>query len=370
MELQVLQSDLSKALSLAQRFVSTRGTLPILSNFLLEGDKTSLKIFATNLEMSISLKLGAKVEKEGSVTVQGKSFSELISNLNAGTVKLTLIKEELKVESAGFDSSLLTTPPNDFPAIPQSIDKKNSFTLPGKDLVNALSKVLFSASNDETRPILGGVLFVFGAESLNLVASDGFRLSQKSIKLGKNLAIDKKQIVIPKPFLLELIKFVSSDEEITLELKEKDNQLVIKIGDIYLSTRLIEGSFPDFEKIIPKSTSTSVLVDRNDLSKGIKLSAVFAREENGVIKIKVKENSLEIESESAKGGKQVNSIEAKVTGGNLEISFNYKFIEEFLSIAKGEEVEIKLIDQVTAAIFVDPLDKDFLHLIMPVRIQN
>jgi len=371
MKLQVLQQDLSKALSTSIRFINSRNTLPILGNFLLQAEKTKLKIKGTNLEMSISLSLGAKIEEEGNLTVPAKIFQELVANLNQGSLNLTQVKEQLKIEGKDFIGNIPITPANDFPSIPSNIAKDNSFEIKVEDLDKALSKVLFSASIDETRPVLTGVLFIFEEKSLSLVSSDGFRLSKKIIKLDKK--IESKNLIIPRNSLFELLKNLkelNNSDSVQFGIKEEDNQLVIKIGSIFLTTRLIDGAFPDFEKIIPKTSTTKIIVDKNDLGRLVKLGSIFAKESANVIKLIISKNSLEITSESSKGGSQKGSVEVKAEGPAVDISFNYKYIEEFLNIDEGNDLEINLTDSISPAIFIDPKDKDFLHLIMPVRIQS
>lgn len=369
MQISVLQEDLSKALSSSIRFINSRSSLPILGNFLLEAQKTKLKIKATNLEMSISTSIGAKADEEGLVTIPSKTFMEIIANLGIGQLNLSLEKEELKIKSNNFEAVIPTMPANDFPSIPEKIETKHSFSLSTSDLNKILSKILFSTSLDETRPVLGGVLFIFKKDSLSLVSSDGFRLSRKVIKLEGSVI--ETQIIIPRNALIELIKLSSHEEVIYFEVKKDENQLVVKIGDIFLSTRLIEGNFPDFEKIIPTSSTTTIKLDKNELLKAVKLASIFAREEASIIKIKTNESSLEIDSEGVKAGKQKSVVEASVEGDtSLGISFNYKFIEEFLNEVEGENIEIKLTDSVSPAIFIDPKDLDFLHIVMPVRVQN
>ncbi len=367
MQLTILQEDLSKALTIAVRFASTRSSLPILGNFLLRAEKSKLKIKATNLEMSVTLAIGAKIEKEGEITVPAKLLVDIVTNLNHGQITLTNEKEELKIVSGSFKAKLPTTPVNDFPTLPEGLDSKKSFSIPTKVLTGSLGKILFSTSIDETRPILTGVLFIFKGESLSLVASDGFRLSRKTVKLQKPL--EEMQFVIPKPSVMEIVK-AAANGDLEFEFKASDNQLLIKSNDMIISSRIIEGTFPDFEKIIPKTSGTLVTVDKNDFAKAVKLAAVFAKVEGNIIKLTVKENTLQLTSENEKSGAQVNEIEAKVEGGNLEISYNYKFIEDFLNVSVGDSILIKLIDSISASIFEDPEDKDFLHLIMPVRVQS
>lgn len=367
MKISVLQEELAKALSISIRFINTRSTLPILGNFLLIAEKSKLKIAATNLEMSVSLGIGAKVEEEGTITVPAKIFFELISNLNHGQIVLSQDKDQLEIISPGFVSKIPTIPPNDFPAIPQTINTQKSFSLSSKNLISSLSKVLFSSSLDEARPVLNGCLFIFTDNNLSLVTSDGFRLSKKDLLLDKKL--ESRKIIIPRSSLVELIKIASNEENLLFEFRQTDNQLIIKIGETYLSTRLIEGSFPDFQKIIPTTLNTKVSLAKNDFDRGVRLAAVFAQEGN-VIKLSVLENMIRLNSESGKAGSQKNDIDAKVEGPTLEISFNFKFIQEFLSEAQGDSIEIHFVDPVSPSIFIDPKDKGFLHLIMPVRIQN
>jgi DNA polymerase III subunit beta len=375
MKLQVLQEDLKNAANIGIRFISTRSTLPILGNFLLIAEKTSLRIEATNLEMSVSIKLGAVVEEEGKMTLPAKTFTDLILNLEKGQINLSEVKEKLDIVGNGFEASIATQPANDFPTIPVDLDDKLSFTLGGQTLINALSKILFSVSTDETRPVLTGVLFVFDApeatnsSTLSLVASDGFRLSRITLKLDRE--IKAKNIIIPKNSLLELLKIGKTEKEIKFQLKESENQLIIKVGEMVLSTRLIDGNFPDFQKIIPLNSATKISLNKNDLSRGLKLAGVFARaEDSGIVKMSILENEVELSSENAKFGKQKNKIEASVEGGTLDVLYNFKFVEDFLNIIEGNNIEIKLTDGGSPGIFVDPKDESFLHLIMPVKVQS
>src|SRR5258708_5785906 len=367
MKLTVLQEELAKVLSISTRFVNTRAQLPILNNFLLVTNKTKLQVIATNLEMSILTNIGAKVEEAGSVAIPARNFTDVITNLPKGTVNFDLEKEKLKIKGSGFKGSLSSLPPNDFPSVPQAIDNSTSIKIATSDLNDALSKVLFAVSSDETRPILTGVLFLFEKDSITRVASDGFRLSKKKINLKTNLEGDK--CVVPKVALGELVRIASNFDEVVFEIKKKDNQLVAQVGDSYLGSRIIEGEFPNFERIIPQNPGIKVDIDREDLLRSVKLASVFAKEAGSVIKLLVKEASLEVKAESGKVGSETSEIEAKVTGGTLEISFNYKFAEEALSVIDADSVEILLTDPVCPGIFKDPKDKDYLHLIMPVKVQ-
>lgn len=369
MKVSVLQEDLSKALNIASRFVNKKSQLPVLGNIVLEGIKTKLLIQATNLEMSISLSIGAKVEKEGKIAVPARTFADLINNLGKGSVLLEQDKEQVNIKTESFESALLAINPNDFPIVPQGLDTKSLSKLSSKEFLEALSLVIFSSSTDEARPVLEGVLFLFNEEGISLVASDGFRLSQKKLplKIGKNL----KKMILPRASLMELAKIGSEGESISFEVKEADNQIVFGIGEaMFLTSRLIEGEFPNFEKIIPKSSNTTVLIDKESLLQAIKVASVFAREAGNIIKIKVVKEGLEVRAESSSTGREKYFVEAKVEGEPLEISYNYRFIEEFLNAIKGNEVKIEFVDSNAPGVFYDTVDSNFLHLIMPVKVES
>ena len=368
MKLQILQESFAKAIILASRFTTTRAQLPILGNILLVATKTKLNIASTNLEISTSTSLGAKVDREGEISIPSKVLSELVSNLPKDTLSLEAEKEHLKIMSSSFTSTILGMDPSDFPKVPTGVHKEKSFTLPKEDFSSGLSKVIFSSSIDETRPLLTGVLFLLSKEGLTLVATDGFRLSRKIIKTSSFKGNSK--FILPKTILTEVGRF-GENEEVIFEIQEKEKQVVFEIGDTILSSRLLEGEFPDYEKIIPKTSITKISLDREDLLRAVKLSAPFSRDSANIVKIKVLKEGITISAESSSAGSQETKVEAKVEGeSKQEVAFNYKFLEDLLNCIKGEEVRIELSSTDKAGIFLDPSDENYLHLIMPVKIQG
>ncbi len=367
MKVQVLQKDLQKATNVASRFISTRSQLPILNNFLMEAEKTKLKVIATNLEMSISCAIGAKVELEGKTTVPGKTTAEIVSNINPGQITLEESKEKLKITSENFTANVSAIVANEYPSVPQNV--KDGEVLDAKHFTKALSKTLFAAGVDETRPVLTGVLFSHEKDTFTLVASDGFRLSKINIPLSAKIEKNFK-VIIPKNPLAEIVKELAGVDRLTLEVRGKDNQILFGIGDTIIASRIIEGEFPDFQKIIPTTPSIFVDVSKEDLSRGVKQASVFTKNESGIVKFTVKPEFLEISSEGSELGNQKSDIEAKVSGGDLEIYFNFKFIQDFLSTVEGESIQIALTDPTAPAIFKDPGDPEFLHLIMPAKVQG
>ncbi|KKR41768.1 MAG: polymerase III subunit beta protein, partial [Candidatus Woesebacteria bacterium GW2011_GWB1_40_12] len=219
MKLQILQENLERAIGITTRFASTKAQLPILGNILLSTKKSKIYISSTNLEISASVQIGAKVEEEGEISIPAKVIADLVSNLPKETINLESEKEQLKISTPGFSSTILGMDPSDFPAVPNSVNDSKSVVFSKKDISECLNKVVFATSTDETRPILTGVLFILKNNSLSLVATDGFRLSRRMVSL-KDYKGEDKTVVIPKSILGEIIRGVFETDEILFNLED------------------------------------------------------------------------------------------------------------------------------------------------------
>jgi DNA polymerase-3 subunit beta len=361
MKANVLQRDLTKALSHTSRFVLSRAQLPILLNVKLKASGSKLIIQATNLEMSYSAPIGAQVEKEGEVAVNSRVLADLVSSLHTDKVSLSAKGESLKIQTSGVSASLSGLNTSDFPQIPSKVSKKEN--LPNKDFLDAIAATIFSCSTELGRPALGGVLMIFD-ETLSLVASDGFRLSKKSVNLKTKL---NTKLIIPKNALSEVLKIAGDTNKLGLDINEKEKQILLALDDTVIASRLVEGEYPPFEKIIPTSSSISVSLGKDEFRDAIKTASVFAREAANVITLHIGEDSLKISAESSRAGSQESVIPAKVDGPELSIPYNYRFIEEFLNVVKGESVVMKFNNTTSPGVFLDASDENFLHLIMPVK---
>lgn len=366
MKIQVLQENLKNAVNLTSHFISNKAQLPILANILLKTDKSKLILSATNLETSISTSIGAKIETEGEITVNGKVLNDLISNLSAGQVELEVEKEQIKITSGGFKSNILGSNSADFPTLPKEVGK-SSFKLNSKELVTSLSKSLFAVSTDETRPILTGVLFVFKANVLYLVSTDGFRLTE--IKIKTDADIPELKIIIPKAILNEISKLTDT-ESLEVSFDKENNQIIFGIGETILSSRIIEGEFPEYQKIIPTASICNLIIDKQDLEKAIKLASVFARDSGNIVRFNIRENYLKTKAESSSSGNQETEIEVKTENlkqEEIDIMFNFRFVEEFLKIVVSDEVQIQISDNNKASKFLDSKSPNLLHIIMPIK---
>lgn len=364
----VLTESLSKALTIASRFTGGKIQLPVLANILIKAEKNKLIICATNLETSISISIGAKVEKEGEITVPGKVISELVSNLPPGQITLKEEEEKVYLESASFKSVILGVNASDFPSVPGGF-AGHGYKIDSSVVVKVLSKSLFAVSNDDTRPVLTGMLLVLNSGNIKFVATDGFRLSFEEVSV-ESVKVEKEQrIILPKTALAELLRIAPMQETLVFEFNNEDNQAIFVVGDIILSSRIIQGDFPDFERIVPKDPQIHIELDREDLIKAVKLSSVFAKDSANVIRFKIDKKGVEISAESAKSGNQRLNLEAKVqTSDDLVCAYNYRFIEEFLNSVECDSIKLSLTDANVPGLFLDPNNPNYYHIIMPIKL--
>ncbi len=374
MKLSLLQENINLALSSVSRFVSVKAQLPILSNILLSTDNGRLKLSATNLEMGINYWIGAKIDHEGSLTIPAKEVTEFVSYLSPGKLDLELNPQSLlEIIGSKAQSTFTTSPTTDFPSLP-SINKKTSFEIDLKILAETISQVAFAAATDDSRPVLTAVLCRFTPDSFSLVATDGFRLSLKNIKLVDPQTLPEGQdsltFLIPSRSLQEVSKLAKNTKTLKMGLSTDSHQLIFVLEDLEIVSRLIEGDFPDYQRIIPDSYTTKIFIDKNEFSQAVKIASVFARESANVVKLAVKKNSLEVSANATQIGQNKATVDARVEGEPLEIAFNYKFISDFLTVCQGNEVVIELNEPLTPGFFHDQVDPNFTHIIMPVRIQD
>lgn len=373
MQISILQENLSRALIMASRFVSSRAQLPILSNFLLEAKSGQLWISATNLELGILIGSPAKIEKEGAIAIPAKVLTELVSSLPKEKIDLTQNENNLKVVSGKHRSTINGMGAKEFPRLPVA-EGEASLVLDKQTLASVYSGVAFASSLDEGRPALSAVLIESKAESVQFVATDGFRLSLKKIKPLGGKKKEVGTLLVPAKALIEAGKISSEkseeDKTMGLTILKDGNQLVFGWEDITLVSRLIDGKFPPYEKIIPASFTTKAVFDREEFLKSIKVAAIFARESANIIKLKIGEQKIKISANTPQVGDNENEVEAKTEGGDNEIAFNCRYLLEYLNSISGEQVELELTGPLAPGVFKVPGDTSFLHIIMPVRVQG
>lgn len=367
MKVVVLQENLNQTLTTVCRLTTTRSQLPILANILLKTEKGRLRLSATNLETGINYCLGAKVQKEGEITVPAKVILELVSSLSAGKVNLIVEGDILKVETLHSRAEVNGINAAEFPEVAR-FKGQPDFVFAAEKFREMIDQVCFAAAVDETRPVLAGARMAREAGNLVLAATDGYRLSVKKIKGFKSEKL-KKALIVPARTLQEVAR-IKERGEVKLLVSKKENQIIFGLDDVEVVCRLIEGQFPDFNKVIPEDHRTRFLVDKEALVKAVKLAAIFARETANIVKFEIQDSSLEISANAPQVGKNASEIEIKNEGEENKIAFNFRYLLDFLTTVSAEEVIFEMGDPLNPGVFRLPKDDSFLHIIMPVRVQE
>lgn len=374
MKLEVLQEDLNKGLSIVSRFVSPRPQLPILANILFSAEKDNrFRLAATNLEIGIQYWFGAKVFQPGQIAIPAKDVSEFVSYLSPGKITFEVDKKmKTGITSSSGQGFFAGMDPKEFPKIPQT-DQNKTFSLPIKSLAEVVNRVGFAAATDDTRPVLGAINWQFTKDGYRMVATDGYRLSLREVhgvKVKMKKDSDSVNFLIPARSLTEIVHLADKKETVEIGLTDDSNQVVFILEELQLASRLIEGEFPDFQKIIPKETKTKVVLDREELLQAIKIASVFAKGSANIVKFDVTKKGIVVSANAPSVGENKTEVSAKVEGDGLQIAFNFKFVLDFLNAVPSEEKEIilELTESLAPGLFKTPSDTSWLHLIMPVRV--
>ncbi len=380
MKITVLQENLIKALTHASRIITTKAQMPILSHLKLDADKQGLIISSTNLEIGLRFRVGAKVEKPGSITVPARVITELVTNTGPGSLQLQVAKEELALQGGGLKASLAGMSPEEFPVMPE-FSSAQAMELPSDQLTMAINKVGFAAAVDDSRPVLTAIQVKVNDSHLELAGTDGFRLSW--VSLGHSDSSKKQQTshewLIPARALQEIAKLIDpSVKTIKFSLTDKSNQIVFQLGEIELISRLVSGDFPDFHKIMPEGGDTTIEVSRTELLRAMRLAAIFARESANIVRFTIQKDQLVISANAPQVGGQESAVDAKVDGPEAQIAFNYRYILDYLNCGDSPAVQLLMTNALGPGLWFEIESKSsskkttlqFKHVIMPVRVET
>ncbi len=362
MKLQVTQENLSKALGSVSRVASTRGTLPILSNVLFKTVDNRLSIAATNLDIAITHFIGSKVSEEGAITVPARLTQDFVSSLPGGVIDLKLDDYKLHISTEKYQSVINGVTAEDYPVMPAIADGK-SWSISGKVLKTALQQVIMAASSDEARPVLTGVHVHSHEGRLYMVATDSYRLAEKML-MATN---EEVNLLIPASALQDLLRILGEAED-DVTVTHDDQQVLFKVGDVELVTRLIEGNYPDYRKLIPQGFASGATVKRSDLTNITKVSSLFARESAGSVTINLdaEKSEVSIRSVASQLGENTAAATAEVAGAGT-ITLNSRYILDALHALGGEEVKFSFNGKLEPSVLQDPQATDYLHVIMPLK---
>jgi DNA polymerase-3 subunit beta len=376
MKVTVLQENLARGLGTVSKAVSPRSTLPVLANILIASDEGRLRLSATNLEMGITCWIPARIEEEGSTTVPARTFSDLVSTLPSDQVllKLDTQTQTLNVRGGTSTNDIKCIDSQEFPPMPVP-DFEGAVQINVGDFREMIHQVAFAASSDEARPVLMGVLVQVEKDKLTMAAADGFRLSVRKAVLSMPSAAPVSAIV-PAQALKELARVATDSEEpIYMILPKGRGQVVFRVKDVEVVSQLIDGTFPDFQQIIPRSYKSRTLVSTSSLLKACKQAEIFAREGSNVARLNIKTaqsemqpSEVEISATSEETGKNETIVEATVDGAGLLIAFNVKFLREALEVIRTPNVALETSAPNAPGVVRPVGDDQFLHVIMPMHL--
>ena len=376
MKVTVLQENLARGLGTVSRAVSPRSTLPVLNNILIATDEGRLRLSATNLEMGITCWIGAKIEEEGSTTVPARTFADLVNNMPDQQVRLLLDSstQTLNMRSGASNNDIKGLDAQEFPPLPTP-DFADAILINVSDFKEMIHQVVFAASTDEARPVLMGVHITVDKDNITLAAADGFRLSVRKATLS-SAAPKPVSAIVPAKALAELARIAGDgDQMIQMVLPKGRGQVVFRVKDAELVSQLIDGTFPDYQQIIPRGHKSRMIVSTTSLLKACKQAEIFAREGSNVARLNIKAaageltpSEVEISAASEETGSNETIVEATVDGIGLLIAFNVKFLREVLEVIKTPNVAVET-SAPNAPGVVKPVGEDgFIHVIMPMHL--
>jgi len=383
MKLICTQENFRKAIFNSERMASKQNTLPILNNILFEANKSGLRFSATNLEIGISVQIGAKIENEGRITIPAKLISNFVNNLPQGeNIALEVDNQNLKIKSGSAKAIIKGLLAEDFPLLP----KKNTeflLNISSLALKNIISKVITCVAFNETRQELTGVNLILKDQEILFAATDSFRLiecklklSEKNINPGYNEFINKKSnLIIPANTLVELARIISADVDSEVKIALEDGQAFFEIDGTNIVSRLINGAYPEYKHIIPAEFKTRIVGEKNILQGAVKMASVFSSGKTSEVVLKTDADAKKffIEARSVEAGENSSELNVDITGPSQEIVFNSKYLLDGINIitttkaallmnSNFSPVAIKEIDEKTGVV----LD-EYIYIVMPIK---
>jgi DNA polymerase III subunit beta len=376
MQVTCLRENLSRGLANVSRAVASRATLPVTQNVLLEGDNGQLKLTATNTEISISTWIGAQIEGEGRITVPARMLTDFVNSLPGQTVKIDFQNDPVGVivTCDKFNGTINGISAEEFPPIP-TVEGGSSVTIPADTFRGALERVVFAAATDDSRPVLTGVKVELADDSFTLAAADGFRLAVETGKLGASVETEVG-VIVPAKTLSEVERLLgdgSSSVELSIDANGRSAKFRLDTSEIV--TALVQGTFPDYEKLIPTSYGTKATVDLSSMVQATRAASIFARDGSGIIRVIVSPGegdgagAVKVISRAEEVGSNENELDAKVEGEETKVAFNSKFLMDVLNVLNGDDVDLETTTPSSPGVFRSEKHPGYTHVVMPMFIQ-
>lgn len=379
MKVTINHKRIAQALNYASKAVSTKPNIPVLSNVLLKADDNGLHLSATNLDMGISMWIPCQVEEKGEITVSAKFIADFVSVASGETVELVLNKNVVDVKTKTSEATFNTIAAKEFPVLP-SISEEKSFSINAHDFIVSMNKVLFSCSTDLSagKIQLSGVLFDVDTEksTVDFVGLDSFRLSKRTVPIQdlkkENL---KDEIIVSARYLQELVRILQDHENVErldVFLSKNKSQIIFSFDDVEFSVRLLEGPYPDYKRILPDDFSYTFEIPKGDFEQAVKVVNTFARSNLGnktFLDVNLEKSEITLKANVSDVGENETSVHVEKIDGpsDLNTAYNLRYLQDLVSHVTGKTIIFETKGQLAATLFKDKADKDYLHLIMPLR---
>ena len=375
MKVTCLQENLARGLGIVGRAVALRSTLPITSNVLISTEHGRIKLAATNLDIALSCWIGGQIEEEGAITVPSRLLTDFVNSLPAEKISMTLSprSKQVKLVCARNEATIGGMDADDFPPIPAV--EGDTLEIDAKMLREAITQVVFCAATDDSRPILTGVDIVVEGDTLTLAAADGFRLAVRTLKLKKKVA-ERQEVIVPSKALSELNRLLQDQEDpIQVTFNPNKTQVLFKLKDVELVAQLIQGTFPDYSRLIPKEWGSRAVVEVRDFLQETKIASIFARDGSGIVRITFQNGEdgspgqMTVAARAEEIGDNTGALDAAVEGEPSKIAFNGKYLQEVLQVLDGGRLSLETTSPKQPGV-IRPIDNDnYVHVVMPMFVE-
>jgi DNA polymerase-3 subunit beta len=376
MRVTCLQENLGKGLAVVGRAVATRTTLPITQNVLISTDEGRLKLAATNLEIAISMWVGAQVEEDGAITVPARLLTEFVNSLPEDKIEIASSNDPLMLalECARFEAHINGASHDDFPPIP-SVESGVAIKVDPKILTEAIEHVAFAAATEDSRPVLTGIKVEIEGDGFTFAAADGFRLAVYNGKLLEKASEDVN-FTIPAKALQEVARIAAGREsDVEFTVTPSKSQVLFRLEDVEIVSQLLQGTFPNYSQLIPQSFGTRGVVDLREFLRATRAASIFARDGSGIIRVQMNagENDgpgrLSVSSRADEVGDNQGDVDADVEGDESMIAFNSKYLSEVLDVLRDGKVALEITSSSSPGV-LRPVGTDgYVHVVMPMFVQ-
>ena len=371
-----MQENLSRGLAMISRAVATRTTLPITQNVLMETDQSRLKLSATNLELAITTWVGAMVEEEGAITIPARLLSDFVGSLPNEKIdmELTPRPKGVRFQCARFQAHINGADAEEFPPIP-TVEDGITARIDPVVLRTAISRVVFAAATEDTRPVLTGVKLEASEQTLTLAGADGFRLAVYKAPLLEAVP-EETHAIVPARTLGELQRLLADqDEPVDLVVTPSKSQLLVHLKGVEIVSQLIQGTFPNYGQLVPQGFGTRAVVDLQEFNRAARAASIFARDGGGIVRLQMVPGSdgavgkMVVTSKAEETGDNEGEIDAKIEGDEAKIAFSSRYLTDVLGAMERGEVALETTTPSSPGVVKPVGNEDYVHVVMPMFVQ-